>query len=454
MSGFGFGFGFGFAQQGTNVNHLPEFIKDGNTFAWYDISDLSTITKNGSNVVSRVNDKLGSGNDLVTGSCTWADNSINFDKTLSQYLKTASKTLNQPSEIWMVVDRSVWTENSAFFDGYTALRGMLYDTVGTPKVKIYAGAEAAENTKLVRGQHHIVRALFSGSNSELQVNETSKTTGNAGGNNLGGITIGSRGAGTDFTTMNVREMIIRKVASTQNQINETVTYLNRKHHILFDKAKFVFTFDDLYKSAYTLGLPLFTAKGIKGTFYVNMYYTGLSAAYTTWAENKVIYDAGHEIASHGQTHTPLTTLTEAQIRAEFNAVKSAFLANGMTEPLNVAYPSGQNDATVRAVASEFYRTGRSVSGLPAGRRTNHKYDIGVKDISQYTPHTLQSVKDYIDIAVADKSAIVFMIHEIVTGTPQALAYQINLTELTDIIDYIKSKDADILTMNQLADLMV
>jgi len=65
------------------------------------------------------------------------------------------------------------------------------------------------------------------------------------------------------------------------------------------------------------------------------------------------------------------------------------------------------------------------------------------DISQYTAHTLQSVKDVIDLAALNNYILIFMLHDVVSGTPAPLTWEINETELSDIIDYSINSGLDI-----------
>ncbi|MBU1777968.1 MAG: hypothetical protein KJ899_15185, partial [Gammaproteobacteria bacterium] len=78
-----------------------------NRLFWYDPSDLTTITKNGSDIVSRVNDKLGNGRDLVTGSALWTANTLLFDG-ITEYLQSGTFVWEQPCMIYAIINQVTW----------------------------------------------------------------------------------------------------------------------------------------------------------------------------------------------------------------------------------------------------------------------------------------------------------------------------------------------------------
>ena len=63
---------------------VPSVITDGNTVGWWIADDLTTITKNGSNVVSQWRDKLGGGvNFSITGASAQGYTNSNAGSGLS-----------------------------------------------------------------------------------------------------------------------------------------------------------------------------------------------------------------------------------------------------------------------------------------------------------------------------------------------------------------------------------
>src|ERR1035437_7652790 len=87
------------------ASSYPSILTDGNTVAWYDFNQASTITKDASNNVSRWNDYLGSGHDLIQATTAnkpvWSANGILSDG-VTKIMKTATFTYNQPEFIYIV----------------------------------------------------------------------------------------------------------------------------------------------------------------------------------------------------------------------------------------------------------------------------------------------------------------------------------------------------------------
>jgi len=220
----------------TLLNQPPAILKDGNTVAWYDSSNIATVIKDGSNFVSRWNDKLGSGHDLIqaTGASQplWGASGITFDG-INDYLKTTSFTFNQPEFMYLVLKMPIWRHNSFIMDGYINNTGALYEYTTSPNIESYVGnAPALGNSNLIPGAFGIIRFLLYGVNSKLKINKTAATTGNPGVNNMSGITIGCAGNTSAFANIVVKEMIFRKVSDTVTNEGIIYNYLEKKYAIL------------------------------------------------------------------------------------------------------------------------------------------------------------------------------------------------------------------------------
>src|ERR1035437_6234377 len=99
----------------------PTVLTDGNTVAWYDFNQLSTVTKDGgTGEVSRWNDYLGSGHDLLQSVATrypiWSSDGITFDGS-NDYMRAVDFTLNQPEFIYIVFKNVSWSGTHYIFDG-------------------------------------------------------------------------------------------------------------------------------------------------------------------------------------------------------------------------------------------------------------------------------------------------------------------------------------------------
>ncbi len=194
---------------------IPDVLYDGNTVAWFLSDELATLTRDGANRVSRWNDFLGSGHDLIQANGAdqplWSVNGILFDG-VSEFMKCAPFVYIQPEMIYMVLRQVTWTATNRIFDGNATGGGAFVQWTATPTTKIFAGALGADNNNLAVNTWGIARILFDGVASKLQINETAPIVGGVGAANMGGFTLGSIGAGTgSWTNIEVKEIILRNV---------------------------------------------------------------------------------------------------------------------------------------------------------------------------------------------------------------------------------------------------
>lgn len=218
-------------RQGTLLNP-PAILRDGNTVAWYDYKDLSTITKDGSNFVSRWNDKLGSGHDLIqaTGAYqpSWTPGGIYFD-SVTHFLKTSAFTYNQPEMVYLVLSQHSWSSAAVIMDGNAGNFGTLYQWSASPNIMAFAGGDIVLNPNLELEQFAIVRILFDGENSKLVVNKTPPITGNFGSANMGGISFGGAANYTYLSNITIKDAVFRKIADEPTNEAAIYNYLKSKN---------------------------------------------------------------------------------------------------------------------------------------------------------------------------------------------------------------------------------
>ena len=216
-------------ETGTVTNNVAN---DGNTVGWYDL-DTDTITKSVAELISKWADKLGSGNDLLQASDIqkplYTQDYVFFEKNARFVENVAIPALTQPTFIYMVVKQNNWTAGNGIFDGSALFNGACYQTVATPTIAIRAGAASAvaHNTDLAIGSWGIVRILFNGAGSKIQVNASAATTGNPGANDMGGIRLGSMAGYTVQSC--IREAIFRANADDATTEAAIYNYLENKH---------------------------------------------------------------------------------------------------------------------------------------------------------------------------------------------------------------------------------
>ena len=182
--------------------------------------------------VSQWDDVSGNGNHLKQGTDTnrpskEADGSILFDGT-DNYLKTDAFTLVQPETIYLLGKQVTWTSLDAIFDGNTLNTGLLRQQNGglSPKVQSYAGVLLDENADFILNTYAVLITIFNGAVSAIQVNNNDPLEGNAGGENMGGFTLGVQGgAANRWSNIQVKEVLIYNVAHDAATRTKVINYL-------------------------------------------------------------------------------------------------------------------------------------------------------------------------------------------------------------------------------------
>ena len=211
----------------------PEALHDGNTVAWFD-KDVNVI-KDGSNFVSAWGDRSGNGNDLLQSTGTnqplWSGDGVLFDG-VDNFMKCVPFTLIQPEFLYLVLKQVSWFDADRFIDGHLTATGILQQITSTPNFRAFAGSGSSESSDLPLGTYGIIRVLFNGASSTLQINETTQITGDFGASNMGGFTLGGNASGgANFGNIQVKEVIIRKIADTAPNEQIIYNYLASKYSI-------------------------------------------------------------------------------------------------------------------------------------------------------------------------------------------------------------------------------
>lgn len=222
-----------------------------------------------------------------------------------------------------------------------------------------------------------------------------------------------------------------------------------------------FTFDDSQIEDYTHTYPLFKRKGIVPSIAVISDKVGVSG-FTTKEQLLELQNQGWEICSHGKSHQyRYTELDDVQLDIELRLSKEALINHGF-KVKNMLTPFGNTDERVMNAQSKYYRSAR-VSGPGALGELNKtpintfrvtSILIGDTDgttssidpISGFRFDTLDYWKYWVDRAYETNSWIVFIGH----------SYMIKLNnrhaDLEKLIDYVKSKNIEIMTYDKALDI--
>ncbi|MGE5498603.1 MAG: hypothetical protein ACM3Q2_11050 [Syntrophothermus sp.] len=188
-------------------------------------SPLYGVKINANNKVLKLYDVFGK--DLVQSDTSkaptlvWVNGKpvIRFDG-VNDYLKSASMTLNQPTVVYIGIKQLSWATPRAIFDGYTGDVMSLVTGSVSPRLKIASGNVLGENSNLPLNKMGLVKCVFNGVNSALQIDNTAALTGNAGTSNGGGLTLGAWGGIGYYTNIELSEIrILLSLPTTQQDTN-------------------------------------------------------------------------------------------------------------------------------------------------------------------------------------------------------------------------------------------
>lgn len=424
-------------------------LRDGNSLAWWDSSDVSTITKDAeTGEVSAWASKLlasilyGGGAGKLP---IYDAEGLLFDG-VDDYM-VATLAVNQPCTYYIVFKQVTWTLNDNIIDGTNGTHRLrLYQNDTTPRLVMYAGAVANYNGNLPIDTWGIIKLVFNGENSYSRVLRLPIVgVANVGTHTeLTAIRLGANFNGGSPSNIKVKELIIRNGIDSYQDDSYLYSYLQNKHGFtssLFDNGKLVITTDDFSKNVYTDVHPLLVAQGVKATHYV---YGEMITAYNRWSQLQELVAAGMDIQCHTYSHARLSTLTNDEIITELNANTAAFVANSIPAPVHLAYTFGEvgNIQTVSSLRS----SGRTISAGFIYKDTN-KYLLPAKAIDGIDAAGIIALKAKLDIAQANKYGYCIYLHGLNTTG------MVTSAQLNEIIDYAQGIGMDIITVSELYALM-
>ncbi|MBP6913949.1 polysaccharide deacetylase family protein, partial [Candidatus Parcubacteria bacterium] len=219
-------------------------------------------------------------------------------------------------------------------------------------------------------------------------------------------------------------------------------YLSKTTITPISQGQVSLNFDDGWLSVYNNALPILNAAGYKSTQYIISNQIG-AASYVTASQILAMQATGHEIGAHSQTHADLTTLSGTQLQNEIVGSKQDLLNIGVTQVLTYAYPYGSTNSTIiSSIQSTGFIGARGVEG-GYNDKTSNKYILNSYSIESST--TINTIKNWIDTAVANNTWVILVFHRVDTSGEQ---YSVTPQMLQQIVDYLKLKNVSVVTNAQ------
>lgn len=213
----------------------------------------------------------------------------------------------------------------------------------------------------------------------------------------------------------------------------------------FNQGMLSFNFDDGYLSVYQNAIPMLNNAGMKSTQYIIAETLGGGfSGYVNAAQVISMQAQGHEIGAHSNTHADLTLSSPAELLNEVSGSKNTLENAGVNIISSFAYPYGNyNAAVIQALVSAGYEAGRSAYPDSENYKDTNKYELRVVDVQLLTP--VSTVKSWIDQAIANRSWVILMYHQIDNSGDQYSTLPANLQE---VINYAKSTGILVVTNKQ------
>ena len=202
-----------------------------------------------------------------------------------------------------------------------------------------------------------------------------------------------------------------------------------------------FVDDDISSGVWTRLKPLFESKGVPVTLGAISDRFKEGTHLTVDQALTLQNDLGWEIASHGKTPRVLTALPEKEIENELKESYDVLTGYGF-DVNHYILSNGAHDERVRRLVRKYYK---SASATTFDHGINNvpirQYNLYRRDLYAYSNFTLDQHKAHVDQAVSEGGWLILTMHIIDITDAE-------LVEIGLLIDYIKSKNAPIVTLSE------
>jgi peptidoglycan/xylan/chitin deacetylase (PgdA/CDA1 family) len=222
------------------------------------------------------------------------------------------------------------------------------------------------------------------------------------------------------------------------------------------KTAVVFVSDDGKIQDIDILKPIFQSEGVPCTSAIVSSWVGTTGCMTQ-SQIKGLQDIGWEIASHTVNHTALGLSSEAAVEMEMLKSKTDLEAMGF-KVNNFIYPFGSYSKTTKRIARKYYRsaggfTNGQVNVPPFNTFNLYRPALGAFFDSFAPGYTIMNTyadyyKPLVDEAVTKNALLIFTLHP---ASPDFTTQQQDYLRQT--IQYVKSLNIPILTMNQALDMV-
>lgn len=208
-------------------------------------------------------------------------------------------------------------------------------------------------------------------------------------------------------------------------------------------------FDDGSFGTYKYGVPIMSALGLKGTYYLNGSVLD-TKNYMTTAQIKNLVKTGNEIGSHGYYHTDSVTI-DPLTYAQQTLQNKTLLQKISSQKINsFAVPFGSYDDSIVNVVTQHHDNLRDTSGALNYAYSFDTYHIHGKVVtSDMTTSYIQSLIQ----KTSDNHAWLILVFHDVSNTASSDPYTLTTSALRSILTQIKNSGIKVATTQQALDLI-
>jgi peptidoglycan/xylan/chitin deacetylase (PgdA/CDA1 family) len=214
----------------------------------------------------------------------------------------------------------------------------------------------------------------------------------------------------------------------------------------FPQGMVSLTFDDGWKTQYTVARPELNRRGLKGTFYP----VSDAIRDSNWTccinatDLRQMAADGHEIGSHTTSHPDLTTVSADDRAVALKDAKSVLEQALGRRVTSFASPYGAYNtdtlASIRPVYSSHRILGTRLNDANTPIDQLASFDINVRQ------STAASTKAIIDQAIATNSWAILTFHEIVPSGAQS-GIELDRAVFNEILDYLVARRVSVVTVS-------
>ncbi|MBV8757016.1 MAG: IPT/TIG domain-containing protein [Deltaproteobacteria bacterium] len=182
-----------------------------------------------------------------------------------------------------------------------------------------------------------------------------------------------------------------------------------------------FTFDDGFATQNDVAAPILAAKGFTGTAYVIVDEIDKPDRLSL-SELKSLTAAGWDIGAHAYTQVDhalhFTELSPNEVEDDMVNTRAWLIANQLTGYDHCAYPSGEFDRNVLALAGTYFTSCRTIyAGQQELFPPSDSRRLRVGYITSSVP--LSVAQEYVEEARENHEWLILVFHKLVDGTPAA-----------------------------------